>query len=184
MCFRLDRNAEAADHLRQCLKRRPENAVLRVQLAACLSLINQLDEALRECDQALEGATELADLFQNRAFIRAFSRRTEGIAEDIEHFELLSHTLPRAFWGRRSLAQGNPPEQRPLDVLDLPSSAGFGSHPTGRVVRLGPEVDTDDVDFDADELNARYALARSDPRSRRHRTGHGGTHESALDRSQ
>jgi len=159
MCYRLGRNDEAASHLRHCLKRRPENSALRGQLAACLSLINQLDEALRECDQALEGAPELAVLFQNRAFIRAISRKTEGITEDIEHFELLSLTLPRAFWGRRRSTPGSPPGERPLPVLDLPGSPGFGAGPAGRLAELEPEPGVADVE--ADELNARSKLAEN-----------------------
>ncbi|MGO9921842.1 MAG: protein kinase domain-containing protein [Isosphaeraceae bacterium] len=158
MCFRLGRNTEAESHLRHCLKRRPENAALRGQLAACLSLINQPDEAMHECDLALEGAPELAGLFQNRAFIRAISGKTEGIAEDIEHFELLSHILPRAFWGRRNLTARNPSDEHSLPVLNLPGSPGFGAQPAGRIAELEPEPGIADVD--ADELNARLTIAQ------------------------
>ncbi len=158
MCYRLGLNAEAERHLEHCLKRRPENPALRGQLAACLSLINQPDEAMRECDRALEGAPELAGLFQNRAFIRAISGKTEGIDEDIEHFELLSHILPRAFWGRRSAMPASPSDEYALPALDLPGSAGFGTHPAGRMVDLEAELDVALVD--ADEFNARLIIAR------------------------
>jgi serine/threonine protein kinase len=158
MCYRLGRNAEAESHLRHCLWRRPENATLRGQLAACLSLQNRNDDALRECDQALETAPDLAALFQNRAFIRAISRKTEGIADDIDHFELLSHTLPRAFWGRRRSVSGNPLDEHPLPVLDLPGSPGFGAGLPGWIVR--PELEGGVADVEADELNARLAIAR------------------------
>ncbi len=158
MCYRLSRNDEAATHLRHCLKRRPENAALGGQLAACLALIDQLDEALHECDQALERAPELAALFQNRAMIRATSKNTEGIADDLDQFELLRHAFPRALWGRPSPTPANSRGDRPLDVLDLVGSPGFGAHPAGSMVELEAEPTVADVE--ADELNARLLIAR------------------------
>jgi len=158
VCYRLGRNAEAETHLRHCLKRRPENAALRGQLAACLALTNQPDEAMRECDQALEGAPELAGLFQNRAYIRALSGKIEGIAEDIEHFELLSHILPRTFWGRRSPTPRDPTGEPPLPVLDFPGSSRFGAVPADWVAEL--EVEPGVADIDSEELNARLTIAQ------------------------
>ncbi|MGO9465089.1 MAG: protein kinase domain-containing protein [Isosphaeraceae bacterium] len=157
MCYRLGRNNEAASHLRDCLKRRPQNAMLRGQLAACLTFLNQFDEALRECQAAVETSPYLAFLFQNCAFIRALSKKTEGIGEDIEHFELLSQSLPRAFWEQPSFMLGDPRDRRALPVLDLPGSPGFGSGHTGRLTELeiGPVV----VGINADELNARSTIA-------------------------
>lgn len=158
MCYRLGRNADAAAHLRRCLSRRPENAMIRGLRAACLALLNQFDEALRECDQALEGAQEVAVLFQNRALIRATSGKTEGVAEDVEHFELLSHVLPRAFWGRRTSVPGNPTGKHPVPVLEFPGAGGFGAGPAGTVEEA--EARSGVTELQADELNARLNVAR------------------------
>ncbi len=158
MCYRLGRSADAASHLRSCLNRRPDNAALRGDLAACLSLLNQFDEALRECDQALEGAPDVAGLFQNRALIRATAGKIEGVAEDIEHFELLSQILPRAFWGRRTAVPGNPRREPALPALELPGTAGLGGQHCGGI------AESDGLTsfglLETDELNARLNIAR------------------------
>jgi serine/threonine protein kinase/predicted Zn-dependent protease len=158
MCFRLGQNADAVSHLRKCLNRRPENALLRGQRAACLALLNQCSEALRELDQALDGNPDVAELFQNRALIRASLGTTEGVADDIEHFEVLSHLLPRSFWGRPSSVPGPPPDERPQPVLDLPGSAGSGAlhHRWPSDADALPGV----AEVEPDELNARLVIAR------------------------
>jgi len=157
MCYRLGRHAEAESHLRHCLNRRPENGTLRGQLAACLSLLNRIDDALRECDQALEAAPDVPTLFQNRAFIRASAGNTDGVAEDIDRFELLSHTLPHRFWERRSSVPGNPLDQQPL-VMEFPGSRRFGVDPASWIAK--PEAEPGVGEVDADELNARLLIAR------------------------
>jgi tetratricopeptide (TPR) repeat protein len=158
MCYQLGQNADAVSHLRRCLNRRPENASLRVQRAACLALLNEFDEALRECDRALEGGQDVAALFQNRALIRASSGTTEGVADDIEHFEFLSHVLPRSFWGRPRGAPGSPRENRPQPVLDLPGGTRLGAHQA----QWPSEADAlpSVAELDAGELNARVVMAR------------------------
>jgi serine/threonine protein kinase/tetratricopeptide (TPR) repeat protein len=158
MSYCLGRNANAATHLTCCLTRRPENATVRGQRAACLSLLNRFDEALRECDQALQGAPDLPGLFQNRAFIRAISGKTDGIAEDIESFELLSQILPRPFWGRRSGLTGGTPGEVPLPALALAEAGGQGAQAAGWMTET--EARPGVPELEADELNARLAIAR------------------------
>jgi serine/threonine protein kinase/tetratricopeptide (TPR) repeat protein len=159
MCFRLGRYTDAVAHLGQCLNRRPENATLLGQRAACISLLNQFDEALREYDQALEVAPDAAFLFQDRARIKAVSGKTDGIAEDLEQFELLAHALPRAFLGRRSSAPGsNLVGKRGVPFLDLPGGRRPGADPAGW--QPEEEVRPGAAPVEADELNARLDVAR------------------------
>jgi serine/threonine protein kinase/tetratricopeptide (TPR) repeat protein len=98
--FALGRVAESAGHLEQCLRRRPRSSVLRGQLAGCLAALRRYPEALRECEEALRGSPDHAEFYRTRAFIRAKLGQSSGLEEDIQHFELLSRILPRAFWSR------------------------------------------------------------------------------------
>ena len=94
---------EAQRHLERCLKRRPQNAVLHIFLAGCQQELGQFPEALEECNLALEFAPDLAEWYRSRAFIRAASGQTIGLSDDIQHFELLSHILPRGSLELRTL---------------------------------------------------------------------------------
>jgi len=103
--FALDQFDEAQRHLERCLKRRPQNAVLHIFLAGCQQELGQFPEALEECNVALEFAPDLAEWYRSRAFIRAASGQTSGLSDDIQHFELLSHILPRGFWSYAPLSR-------------------------------------------------------------------------------
>jgi tetratricopeptide (TPR) repeat protein len=121
-CFGLDQTAEAAVHLEHCLERRPENPILHGQLAGCLMRLRSYDQALERCNQALEGAPDLAEFYRTRAFIRARLLETHGLDADIRHFEVLSRILPRAFWGGTAilsrLAEG-PAGRRDAIAIEL-----------------------------------------------------------------
>ena len=102
-CYLLGLFTETAEHLEHCLKRWPTNPALRGQRAACLAWLERFDEALEECNRAVDGAPDLAELYRTRAFIRAAGGRKEGLDKegldrDIRHFEMLSRILPRKLW--------------------------------------------------------------------------------------
>ena len=89
--------SETTLHLERCLALRPHNSALHGFRAACLAWLERYSEALQECDQAVSGAPDLAELFRTRAFIRAASGQRNGLKADLQHFELLGHFLPRRF---------------------------------------------------------------------------------------
>ena len=81
VCFQLQRWSKAAWHLDCCLKRRSENATLRVQFASCLGQLGLLDDALRECSRALDSAPDYAEFYRSapgseRAWARPRGWRT------------------------------------------------------------------------------------------------------------
>src|SRR5262249_46892307 len=96
--YGLGRLAQAAAHLEQCLRRRPDNPVLRGQLAGCLVTLKRYREALEQSDRALESAPDLAEFYRTRAFVRAGLGETGGLPEDLRHFEMLRRILPHSFW--------------------------------------------------------------------------------------
>jgi serine/threonine protein kinase/Flp pilus assembly protein TadD len=114
--FALGSYSEAAAHLRRCIARRPNNPMLHMFLAGCMEELQQFPEALEECNEALERAPDEAEWYRSRAFIRAASGQTGGLADDIRYFELLSHILPRNFWnnapvwGGTVTTKATPPE--------------------------------------------------------------------------
>ncbi len=97
VCYVLGAFAESAQHLARCLAIRPDNAAIRGQRADCLAWLGRYSEALEECDQALDRAPDLPELYRIRAFIRAGSGQTNGLSADIEHFEVLRRVLPSEF---------------------------------------------------------------------------------------
>ena len=85
---------------------------------------------MRECDQALDRAPDLPELYRTRAFIRASSGQTSGLAADIEHFEVLEHLLPWQFPENVTRTEQSEPEVQPTAMLDRLAefSGGFGLH--------------------------------------------------------
>jgi serine/threonine protein kinase len=96
--FGLGRPDEAARHLAQCLRRRPANAAVQVQLAGCLIAVGEHSQALEVCDRALESAPNYAELYWTRAYARAASQQTGGLIDDLRRFEMFRGILPRLFW--------------------------------------------------------------------------------------
>jgi eukaryotic-like serine/threonine-protein kinase len=132
VCYILGAFAESAQHLARCLAIRPYNAVIRAQRADCLAWLARYSEALNECDQALDQAPDLAEIYRIRAFIRAGSGQTSGLAADIEHFEVRRRVLPFEFRENAPRTEQGEPEVRPATLLyglaEFPDS--FGLHAT------------------------------------------------------
>jgi eukaryotic-like serine/threonine-protein kinase len=159
--YALDLFAEAVFHLQRCIQRRESNSVLSGQLAGCLMKLGRYDEAMIECDRAIAGAPDFAELFRSRAWIRVASGRTQGLAEDLQRFELLSGRLPRSLLNRLSTA-------RALDGGRPAGPAGphSGTMPNARDVETrrdtwAAEFDAEgkNREADADDLDARVVLA-------------------------
>ncbi len=151
--FGLNRPDDAANHLEQCLDRRPGNASVQAQLAGCLIAKERYAQALEVCDRALESAPSYAEPYYTRAYVRAASRQTGGFPDDMRHYDMLRGVLPRSFWD-----EGRPEDAirgtAPIDsVFALPAPPGARPGPARRpgrqeVVRIDPE-----------ELEARATLA-------------------------
>jgi serine/threonine protein kinase len=157
--YSLGRFAETARHLEKCLERRPGNAALRGQRAACLAWLELFPEALDECNRALDGAPDLAELFRTRAFIRAASGQSGGLGDDIQHFEVLSRRLPPSFWGTRSLASGHA-----LAPITWPAMGFRGASPPRQEDReQAPQftLPDDDLSVEPEDLTARAVLAQT-----------------------
>lgn len=155
ICFRLGRWPEAIGHLDLCCRQRPENSVLRAQLASCLRSGGYMDEALEQVDKALELAPDHGEFYRSRAFIRAEQRRISGLSDDLEQFELLTGLFSRRFIGDSSIeALGGPrPGAAPASRRTLDLTGGYGL--------AGAGVDAS-VDFvDPDDIDARLVLAAS-----------------------
>jgi serine/threonine protein kinase len=155
VCFQLQGWSESARHLDFCVKRRYKNAALHGQYASCLGQLGLLDDALQECNRALDSAPDYAEFYRSRAFILARRRQAEGLEDDLRRFELLSRVLTRGFF-RNPPGQGagNPlPATVPASqrALDLDFNPGFTAQPGN------PLVDSDEIE--PDELDARAALA-------------------------
>ncbi|AMV40574.1 serine/threonine-protein kinase [Planctomyces sp. SH-PL62] len=147
VAFTLARWGEAATHMEECVRRRPGNAVLRGYYASCLLKLDRDDEALDQCNQAIDSAPDRAEFVQTRAFIRAEGSALDGLEQDIRRYELLRSVLPRRF-------------------LQAPSGPADESPTTGRNLPLTPappDSDRPALDEPANvapgELDARAVLA-------------------------
>ena len=118
VCYVLGAFAESAQHLERCLAIRPDNAAIRGQRAACLAWLERYSEAMEECDQALDRAPDLTELYRTRAFIRAASGQTGGLAADVQHFELLSRLIPREFLDHMPWTKPGAAKLPPTTTLD------------------------------------------------------------------
>ncbi len=161
VCYVLGAFAESAQHLARCLAIRPDNAATRGQRAECLAWLERYSDALKECDQALDRAPDLPELYRTRAFIRASSGQTSGSAADIEHFEVLRRLLPWQFPENVPRTEQSYLEVQPLAMLDRLAefSGGFGFHATLEVrpwlsLRRGQTTA-----LDPGECNIRLVLA-------------------------
>lgn len=159
--YGLDRFAEAVHHLQECIQLRESNSVLSGQLAGCLMKLGRYDEAMIECDRAIAGAPDFAELFRSRAWIRVASGRTEGLAEDLQHFELLSGRLPRSLLCTLSTARALEGDS-PIG----PARPNIGAIPTAPDVEIRRGnwaaefvAEGRNREVDADDLEARAVLA-------------------------
>jgi tetratricopeptide (TPR) repeat protein len=145
----------AARHLERCVQRRPDNALLRGQLATCLSRAGRLDLAARECDAAIERAPNAGEYYRTRAFINACAHKTEGLEEDLARFELLGRSLARTFFQNPPAHElgelqpaGVPASRRVLDLDRSPDGPDWTDDPMVVFDRLDPR-----------ELDARALVA-------------------------
>ncbi len=158
-CFSLNRWPEAAQHLEQCLRQRPGNAVLYGQMAGCLwfmkDRMNIEVSPERACDRAIELAPWMDKFHRTRALIRAGTGSMSEVEQDLEHFELLGRLRARSYF-RSPPAQelgdarfaAVPATQR---LLDLERSTEFLARSDDPLVRL----DGDDLE----ELDMRLMVA-------------------------
>ena len=159
--YSLGRFAESKQHLDRCLAIRPDNAAIRGQRAACLAWLERYCEALDECDQAVDRAPELPELYRTRAFIRAAAGQTGGLADDVQHFELLYRLMPtQALQGLRVA------EPREPDISGARMLGRLTAHPTdvglGGSVPISPRrfsSETQILSIDSAELSKRLVLA-------------------------
>ena len=151
--------AKSAGHLEECLKQRPKNPVLRGQLATCLMELNQNGEAFEESAKAIKSAPDLAELYRTRAFIRTALGPTDGLglAEDIQHYEILSHVLPCAILSDRRTGPNLSSWLNTRANSQLPLWWDFGT--LAGEPRPEPYGDRRSVEPDPEELTARAELA-------------------------
>ncbi len=161
VCYLLGSFSETAEHLERCLALRPNNPALRGYRAACLAWLDRHSEALQECDLALSGAPDLAELYRTRAFIRAASGQKSGLESDLYHFELLSAQLPRGLlshatapeMGERRLPQSAIARR----ASQFPTSLDFQDRLVDRFALSAASMQG--VKVQASELTTRYMLA-------------------------
>ena len=160
-CYLLGSFRETTEHLDRCLELRPDNPALRGYRAACLAWLDRYPEALQECNVALAGAPDLAELYRTRAFIRAASGQTTGLAADLRHFELLSHQLPRGLLTHETTFETgephSPPSATERRIAEFPKRLDFQSHFVDRIGLSAGSMEG--VTIDPSELNTRYMLA-------------------------
>ena len=95
---RIDEYPIAANELRACVDRNPENPALHLQLATVLYKVvrstaenpgfDMLAAALDECDRALTLDPDYATAYETRAQIRKASGRIDGVPADVARFDL------------------------------------------------------------------------------------------------
>jgi tetratricopeptide (TPR) repeat protein len=150
---------ESARHLEQCLKRRPGNPTIQGLLATCLMELNQTHEAAQEIEKAIAGAPDLAELYRTRAFIRTTFTDPDrvGLADDLEHFEVLSRLLPLGLLAETSADANRSSMPTTLGGLRFPVSLDLG------IVVGNQSADLDrfdaKVELDPQELFVRATLA-------------------------
>jgi tetratricopeptide (TPR) repeat protein len=157
VCFRMRQWSFAAGHLDRCLQRRSKNSSVRGQYAACLGKLGLLDSAISECSQALSAAPDYAEFYRSRAFFRALGRRTQGLEEDLERFEVLSRYLTKGFF--RDPPGQNAGEPRSSTVPLTQRALDLDCEPVFMARRGDPLTEPEEVP--REEIEARVELAIS-----------------------
>ncbi len=148
--------AATARYLEKCLERRPGNAALRGQRAACLAWLARYPEAIEECNRALAAEPDLAELFRTRAFTRLGWAQLGGLTEDIHRFEVLSRRLPPAFWGNSPASTEL--ALAPLQLPRIEPSGRFNAESTSDEPAFDDPLNAPGA-ADPDEIDARAVLA-------------------------
>ncbi len=135
--------------------------MLSGQLAGCLMKLGRYDEAMEECNRAIEAAPDYAELFRSRAWIRVAWGRTDGLAKDLQQFELLSGRLPRSLLSRLSidppLENGSPERLTRGNIWTMPKALDVGTSRGDWTAEL--EAEGKHKGADPDDLDARAVLA-------------------------
>ena len=148
VAHRLGDSAAAADHLEHCIALRPENPMLRGQLAGCLYDLHRFDAALEQCDKALVLNPDHAEIYRTRAFIRGRLGQGAGLRFDISRFELLTRRLGKIpSWRFR------------MDWMLSQTSDSDGPGPRDGVL-LDPTLSQRLLTADPDDVDLRTALAK------------------------
>jgi tetratricopeptide (TPR) repeat protein len=176
MAHRLHDPDGAARHLEHCVARRPESSELRSQLAGRMYDLGRFDRALDECNKALLLNPDRAESYRSRVFIRGKLGQNEGVASDINRFELLTRHLGKAPSWRLRLdsslfhrldspgsfagnAEGSDLPQRVLTAdpedVDLRTALALSLHESGRLESALAEFDKV-LEINPDHLRARY----------------------------
>jgi eukaryotic-like serine/threonine-protein kinase len=138
--------ANAASHLENCLRRRPDNPMLHNHLAASLMVLHRHRDAQHEIDLAIEEAPDLAELYRTRARLRTTLGQTGGLADDLYHYELLSNILPRRFWGRNLEESGQLADSSSSELSSFRSPFSFSDRIGGRQTeRATAEADSEEL---------------------------------------
>jgi tetratricopeptide (TPR) repeat protein len=119
--------------------------------------LDQYREAQREIEIAIDEAPDLAEFYRTRATLRAKLKQSDGLAGDLRHFELLSHLLPRAFWGGPLALAHETAGQATAPSVGFPASIDPAPRVRDRAYEPGAEGST--VPASIEELEARASLA-------------------------
>src|SRR5207302_8605978 len=87
--FRLREYPAAVEHLRNCVERRPESAVLRHQYASCLYGKGDYQKAEEQYDKAQSLDPDHAETYLSRAFLSVRMRQPQNSIKEIRHFDVL-----------------------------------------------------------------------------------------------
>jgi tetratricopeptide (TPR) repeat protein len=91
MAYRLGWFREAADDLRVCIRRAPENAALHAQLAGCLFELGDFEHAVYACDQAVTLDPDLVPALKNRLQLRRSLNPTTTLLNDLDQLTRLTN---------------------------------------------------------------------------------------------
>lgn len=180
--FRLREFRAAEASLRFCVAARPSNPILHTQLAACLYELDQLDEALRECETAIALNRDLERAYETRVYIWNRLDQRQAGRPDFERYKLLTRFQgPAAAWKLQldaGLNLSNPKETASREELfkkNLLAAPGDVETRYRYVLFLSGRGRTDEalaevekiLAYEADDIRALDAhgtlLAKSDP---------------------
>ncbi|MGE3820297.1 MAG: protein kinase [Isosphaeraceae bacterium] len=136
--FALNDPQAAAEHLKACVQARPDNAILRLQLAGCLYASRAFTEAEEQYARAESLDPDDPETYLARTFLRVTLRQPRNFFADYTHFLLLT--------GRSS------PQPDDAPRLDL-----TGPYPGPDEFRTRAEI----LASDPDEARIRFHFARA-----------------------
>lgn len=134
VAFALNDARAAADHLNACVRARPDNAILRHQLAGCLYACRAFSEAEEQYAKAQALDPDNAETYLARTFLRVTLKQPQNFFADYTHFLVLTGRSPSEPDHAPRLNLSGPPEKseesrpsRTSDVVD-PDEARIRFH--------------------------------------------------------